>query len=937
MKEESLPVTQQSGRAPARRHIALLAAAAVIATGIGVPTAATAAVSSDAGVVISEVYGGGGNGGAPFNRDFIEIVNKTSSPQDLSSWSVQYASASGATWQVTPLTGVTLAAGSHLLIGEAPGAGTTLPSFTPDVDGSIAMSGTGAKVALVNAQAPLAGATGIAALPQVVDYIGWGAATDFAGSAPAPATTNATSAARTDAINTGDNRADFTVAAPTPTASGADPDPEPQPDPETLTIAEIQGEGATSPQVGTAVTTTGVVTAHYPSGGFAGYVLQSAGTGGALDLATHTASDAVFVYAPGAVDEVALGDTVEVTGTVTEFNGLTELTVATGDATVIADAAPPVPAELSWPASVAERESLESMLIAPQGTYTVSNTYSTNQYGEVGLALGDEPLRQPTDAARPGSEEAAAIAADNIARGVVLDDGATTNFLSTANTALTPPYVSLTEPVIVGAEATFTAPVIVDYRNNTWKFNPTATVVGDGVGDDLVVFANPRQSAPASVGGDLSIASFNVLNYFTTLGTDTATCTAYPDRTGDGLSVRDGCAQRGAWDPGDLERQQSKIVAAINTLDADVVGLMEIENSAALGEEPDEATATLVAALNAAAGSTKWAFVASSSELPDASQQDVITNAIIYQPAAATPVGAARALGTQSADDQAFGNAREPIGQVFRPADGGERLLFVVNHFKSKGSAGPWPGDADAGDGQGSSNESRVRQATAVRDWVTSIQGDVPSVALAGDFNSYGQEDPLQVLYDAGYVDAEQALDIDTSSYSFSGLSGSLDHILLSSAAAQRATGGDIWNINSGESVALEYSRYNVHGSLFYASDPFRSSDHDPVIVGLAAGVDERVTTKTTLLAVPPVHLNRVLPATLIAIVHGDGDSAGLVEFREGDRVVGTAPVKNGFAAFRLPKVIARGVHTYTATFVPASPETVIGSTSKDLRVRALL
>ncbi len=382
------------------------------------------------------------------------------------------------------------------------------------------------------------------------------------------------------------------------------------------------------------------------------------------------------------------------------------------------------------------------MLVQPQGAFTVSNTYATNQYGEVGLAAGTTPLRQPTDAARPGSTDAAAVAADNAARAVTLDDGTSINYLSAANSALIPAYVSLTEPVVVGASVSFTDPVVVDYRNNGWKLNPTTPLAGDGTGTDGVAFANPRTTAPEAVGGDLSIASFNVLNYFTTLGTDDASCVAYTDRLGDGVTVREGCDQRGAWDAADLARQQDKIVAAIEALDADVVGLMEIENSAALGEEADEATATLVDALNAAAGADTWAYVASSADLPAASEQDVITNAIIYQPAAVSPVGAARALGDQSSDGEAFGNAREPIAQVFEPADGGAPFLFVVNHFKSKGSAGPWPGDADAGDGQGASNESRVRQATALRDWVSGIRGDVDAVALVGDFNSYGARRP---------------------------------------------------------------------------------------------------------------------------------------------------------------------------------------------------
>ena len=645
---------------------------------------------------------------------------------------------------------------------------------------------------------------------------------------------------------------------PEPEDTGAPEEPAEPEEPEAPalpTIAEIQGPGDASPLVGETVTTRGVVTASYPTGGFNGYVIQTPGTGGAIDLASHTASDAVFVYSPNTPIQ-PIGAYVEVTGTVGEFGGSPAggagRTEITASAVVALDeqVAAPEPVAVAWPADAAQRESLESMLFAPAGDYTVSNTYSTNQYGEVGLATGTTPLRQPTDAAAPGSAAADAVAADNAARAVTLDDGATTNYLTAANSSLTPPYVSLTEPVVVGASVTFDQPVIVDWRNGVYKLNPVTPLVGDGTGVDGVAFANPRTDGPADVGGDISVASFNVLNYFTTLGTDAASCRAYVDRTGDGLTVRDGCAQRGAWDAGDLARQQEKLVAAINALDADVVGLMEIENSAALGEEADEGTATLVNALNEAAGSGTWAFIASSTELPDPAEQDVITNAIIYKPAAVTPVGASRALGTESASDQAFGNAREPIGQVFRAGDGDE-FLFVVNHFKSKGSAGPWPGDADTGDGQSASNESRVRQATALRDWVADIADEDDAVVLVGDFNSYSFEDPLQVLYDAGFANAEREFEVDTTSYSFSGLSGSLDHVLLNPPALARATGADIWNINSGESVALEYSRYNVHGTDFHDPGPYRASDHDPVKVGLSAAAPP---IELTLLGINDFH-----------------------------------------------------------------------------------
>ncbi len=622
--------------------------------------------------------------------------------------------------------------------------------------------------------------------------------------------------------------------------------------PDTRPIAEVQGTGSASPFAGQQVSTEGVVTAVYPTGGLQGYTIQTPGSGGAAG----SASDGLFVYSAATAGSVAVGDLVEVTGTVSEYRGLTELTVPSAAGVVqLGDAAVPAPVAAGWPTSDAGREALESMLLLPTGPFTVTDTYRTDQYGTVGLAAGTTPLLQPTEVGRPGSPEAAAAVADAQARGVVLDDGASTNYLNTANAALVPPYVSLAKPVRVGAAATFTAPVVVDYRNDVWTLNPTAPLPAGGV--PPATFANTRAPAPDAGrlgAADLRVASFNVLNYFTTLGVDDATCQAYTDPRGDGVTVRGGCDQRGAWDPEDLARQQAKIVSAINALDADVVGLMEIESSLVVDGVADEALATLVGALNAAAGRAAWAYVPSSSELPPVAEQDAIANALIYRPDAVQRSGDSRALGTASADGEAFANAREPLGQVFAPVGGGTPFLVVVNHLKSKGSAGPWPGDADTGDGQGASNESRVRQAEALRDWVPTVQGEAEAVVLVGDFNSYTQEDPLMVLADAGYTDAAPALDPGEYSYSYGGLSGSLDHVLLNAAARDRATGADIWQINAEESVALEYSRYGYHGADLYAPDAYRSSDHDPVIVGLASGARPAGPVDLTLLNLNDFH-----------------------------------------------------------------------------------
>ncbi|WP_425955895.1 ExeM/NucH family extracellular endonuclease [Xylanimonas sp. McL0601] len=853
-----MTITSAAGRRNRGAVAALLSASIALPTSFALAASAAASVTPQSPIVIDEVYGGGGNSGAPLSQDFVELWNTTDQAVSLDGWSVQYASASG-TWAngaQTNLTG-TVPAHGHYLVGEAFGTNTALtPLPTPDATGTIAMSGTAAKVALVQGTARI-DCTGAAcaALPEVVDLVGWGSGVNaWAGATAAPATSNATSVARTDHANTADNGTDFTAGAPTPSNSadgGTTPDPgptEPTPTPtptptpstgtpgqDTHTIAQIQGTGSASALVGQTVTTSGVVTAAYPTGGFNGYVLQTPGTGGPVDLATHAASDAIFVFSSSTVASVRVGQTVRVTGTVSEFNGLTELSVTgTQNVTVLPDAAPVTAVTAAWPATDAQRETLESMLYAP-GAFTVSNAYAANQYSEVGLAAGDKPLIQWTDAARPSTPEADAIKADNAARGVVLDDGSTLNFLSAANSSLTPPYVSLDDPVRVGAAVTFTEPVIVDYRNNAWKLDPTHQVTADG--PRPVAFAKTRTTAPEDVGGDLKVATFNVLNYFTTTGDGFPGCSYYADRQGNPIAVNDCGARgpRGAWDATSLERQQRKIVAAINAVDADVVGLMEIENSVVLGRPQDEALATLTAALNAAAGSDVWAYVPSSAELPAPANMDVITTALIYKPAAIERVGDARALGTQSAAGGAFDDARPPIGQEFRPVGGGEKFFVAVNHLKSKGSAGTHAGDADTGDGQGASNGSRVLQATALRDWVGTVTSPGEAVALIGDFNSYTQEDPLQVLYQSGYTDAASHLSSNQWSYSFGGLSGSLDHVLLNGPALGRATGADIWEINAEESIALEYSRYNYHGTLFYAPDPYASSDHDPVVVGLAA------------------------------------------------------------------------------------------------------
>ncbi|MCZ2839987.1 ExeM/NucH family extracellular endonuclease [Modestobacter sp. VKM Ac-2985] len=553
--------------------------------------------------------------------------------------------------------------------------------------------------------------------------------------------------------------------------------------PVTHEIGEVQGAAATTPLDGATVTVEGVVVGDVP--GLSGFYLQDADGDG--DPAT---SDGVFVFSSVEVD---LGDTVAVTGAAEEYF---EQTQVRGEANVgicadgtVADL--PAATLLDLPADDAARERVEGMLVAPVDILTVSEVYALTSYGELTLSEGGL-LVQPTELARPGAG-ADAIAAENALRRIVLDDAQSSRVSVT-----TAPYLSPETPVRVGDQLTSTEPLVLGYGFDAWRLQPA-----DGTADGVFAPQNTRPAAPGEVGGDVQLGAFNVLNYFLTFG---------------GVG-------RGAPNQAEFEEQAGKIVPAINALDADVVTLMEIEDTDSTGLTPgnaDTALADLVTRLNTDAGSQKWAYVAFPEELY-AVDRDVIRNAIIYQPAAVTPVGDSVGL----VDESVWSNAREPIAQTFT-ADG-DAFTVVANHFKSKGGTGT--GDNAETDGQGNFNGDRMRQAeslAAFGDRLEAQTGD-PDVVLMGDFNAYTQEDPIEALRDEGFVNLGEEFDPGRYSYVFNALSGSLDHALATAELAAKVTDVVHWNINSVESFAYQYAG----DPELYAADPYRSSDHDPLLLGI--------------------------------------------------------------------------------------------------------
>ena len=321
----------------------------------------------------------------------------------------------------------------------------------------------------------------------------------------------------------------------------------------------------------------------------------------------------------------------------------------------------------------------------------------------------------------------------------------------------------------------------------------------------------------------MRVASFNVLNYFTTF-TDGSNVAG---QTGQGCSqgtsvTKSNC--RGANNLAEFQRQRAKIVEALAAVNGDAIGLMEIQNNGAVAAQ------NLVDALNAKVGSGIYAVV------PDPAAgtgSDAIKVAMIYKPAKLALVGAA-----QTDMDSVF--SRPPLAQTFAAANG-ERFTLVVNHLKSKGSCPSSGLDADQGDGQGCWNDVRVQQARKLRPFVATLQIASASndVLMVGDMNAYGQEDPIYELTSNGFVDEIGRFNGLGYSYVFDGGAGRLDHALSTSALSGKVSRAVHWHINADEQLAHDYNlEFKQPACATCAPDPYavsayKSSDHDPVVLGL--------------------------------------------------------------------------------------------------------
>jgi predicted extracellular nuclease len=589
--------------------------------------------------------------------------------------------------------------------------------------------------------------------------------------------------------------------------------------------------------------------------------------------ADPTTSEGIFVFTGNVAPlDVSEGDKVQVTGAVSEYFGMTQVTASAAGSVVLSaeqgDAAAnlaQVPATaIALPDGSMDMddyyEQFEGMLVRFDDTLVVSEYFEVARYGQLVLSGAERPFQYTHLDDTPTAAEYQAFLDDLAQHRIILDDDDNTQNSPLPGGTFYFPHPQGLGTGTQGVDYYRGGDVIDDLTGvlhwsfagqsgtDAWRVRPTD--------NNPIAFTvqNERPIAAPEVGGNVKVASFNVLNYFTSI--DDGSDTAGPDANQEG---------RGADSMEEFTMQTDKLAQAILGLDADVVGLLEIENNG--GNVDGGAIATLVNALNAELGETRYAYVNTGDVGTDA-----ITVGLIYDSSVVSASGDAAIL-----DDAAYTDpnstgmqrSRPAVAQTFTVSDENNAdytagFNVVVNHLKSKGESGlagdPLSNpDVDQGDGQGFWNDSRTKAADYLANqWIPSDptgQGE-DDWLIIGDLNSYRGETPITTLTGSGYTDLQRAYGGDDAySYVFDGQLGYLDHALGNASLTAQVSGVSEWHINADEVPVFDYnnavddgageSSFEAEptGNPLYEANPVRTSDHDPVLIGLDLDVPAVVVT----------------------------------------------------------------------------------------------
>ncbi len=959
-----------------------------IALVLGIMVGALAAVgtaSAASNIVISQVYGGGGNSGATYTHDYVELYNRGPLALPLGNLSIQYASATGTgnfganSGQLAELPEFSLQPGRYFLVQLMGGTtGASLPTADHvDFVGPINMSGTDGKVALVSGDASL-GCNGsttqscdAAALARIVDLVGYGSANFFDGSGAAPRLSNTTAALRVGngSVDTDNNADDFAAATPNPrnnnpadaaptvssstpapgatgvardanvsitfsepvnvtgswyaiscgttgahpaTATGSSPtftlDPttnfaanetctvrihaanvtdQDATDPPNNMAADheftfqtadsaacgdaatkipaIQGSGNAAAITGN-VSVEGVVVGDYEgASGLSGFYLQDAA--GDSDAST---SDGIFVFT-GTADTVSAGDVVRVSGFARERFNQTALNGTNSNTSPVTNiiecgTGSVSPTDVSMPfAAMDTPERYEGMLVRFPQPLVVAEYFNYERFGELVLALpllNESRPFTPTSIVEPGAPALARAQANLLSR-ITLDDGLSTQNPTVLRHPDGNPFSLLNR--FRGGDRVQNTVGVIGFDFSLYRIQPT--------GPAQYTSVNPRPSAPADTGGTLRAAAMNTLNFFITGDPPSG-----PLDNKCGASQTLECRGHDTDQPNEFTRQRDKLIAAISGLEAAVVGLNEIENTPGVDPLGDPAGG-IVTGLNSLLGAGTYDSIDTG-----VIGTDAIRVGLIYKPAEVVPVGAFKVL-TSSVDPRFIDTKSRPaLAQTFEEVATGARFTIVVNHLKSKGSDCNDVGDPDAFDGQGNCNRTRTAAAEAIVDWLATDptgSGD-PDFLIIGDLNAYAQEDPIDAVKAgsdgiAGTADdytnlVAQFLGTYAYSYVFDGMAGYLDHALSNASLTPQVTGVSEWHINADEPDVFDYDTSFKPASqdALYEPNAYRSSDHDPVLVGLDLTTSYADLSRLTLAYVADAAIAGALVAKLDAAARAE-------------------------------------------------------------------
>lgn len=580
-------------------------------------------------------------------------------------------------------------------------------------------------------------------------------------------------------------------------------------------------------------------------------------------------SEGIFVFENGNfITDVNIGDRVQITGTVDEFFGETQIGMVTNITVISSGNTLPTAATLTLPTAGTttnqdgdlqpDLEAFEGMLVNFSDTLTITEMFQLDRFNEIKLSQGGR-LEQFTQSNIPGVAGYAAHLQDIGSRTITYDDGVNVQNtdLGIGNLDGFGPTFSTATDIRMGDTIDSLSGVLsYQWAGNsasgaTWRVR--STVDGENSFDKV----NTRPATPNPVGGDFKVASFNVLNFFTTLD-------EFPsvgEGSGpNGLSPRgaDANPQDASPTPGatdEYNRQLAKLVQSLVAADADVVGLVELENDFQTGGAAPTGSGTvvgsgvaiqeLVDALNTELGSGTYDWVRPATG--EFVGGDAIAVGFIYDTATVNLVGNSAVLDTSAfldPNNTGSNRNRAALAQTFQQVASGEAFTATINHFKSKGDSGLAGGplsnpDVDQLDGQGFWNDTRTKAAQELVNWLNSDptgSGDSDFLIL-GDLNAYASEDPITTLEGLGYTDLAEQFISNPRSFVFDGQTGTLDYALANSTLASQVTGATEWHINADEADALDYNlEFGRDPTIFDGTVPFRASDHDPVIIGLDLG-----------------------------------------------------------------------------------------------------